>query len=104
MPNWLQLSLFDALLSVVAGQEWLVTSDMSFYGDTGMETETVASSLLRPAKFPKLDWNSCLCHTSSVPLTEPLTVFRDVPLVEDFVARRLRMESRPARISLWQRR
>ena len=34
--------------------------------DAGMEhveIGTFASSFLRPAKLPKLDWNSCLCHS-----------------------------------------
>ena len=43
--------------------------------DAGMEhveTGTFASSFLRPAKLPKLDWKTCLCHIGPVSSHEPL--------------------------------
>ena len=43
--------------------------------DAGMEhveTGTFASSFLRPAKLPKLDWHSCLCHSGPVFSTHEL--------------------------------
>ena len=40
-----------------------------------MESGTFASSVLRPAKLPKLDWNTCLCHSGPVPSHEPLVAF-----------------------------
>ena len=44
-----------------------------------VETGTFASSFLRPAKLPKLDWKTCLCHSGPVSSHEPLVEW---PLAE----------------------
>ena len=44
-----------------------------------VETGTFASSFLRPAKLPKLDWKTCLCHSGPVSSHEPLV---EQPLAE----------------------
>ena len=62
-----------------------------------VETGTFASSFLRSAKLPKLDWKTCLSHSGPVSSHEPLVEW---PLAEPAIVEDSAGSTPPALVTI----